>query len=60
MQTNKKYYNEIIEEKMGIGFNHKIELIKQEQCSICAKKNKNNCRLEMDESICKNYRKKEI
>ena len=35
-------------------FKYKVKEIKEEQCSICIKKNKNSCRLELQENRCKN------
>lgn len=60
MQESKSYYDEIIEEKMGKEFNYKVNNIKNEQCCVCTKRNKNNCRLEIECNKCKNFTRRKI
>lgn len=48
-------YDEIIKEKYGESFTYKVNEVKRNQCSICTKRNKNNCRLEFEENRCKNF-----
>ncbi len=53
-------YDEIEINKMGKDFKFKVNEIKEEQCSICTKRNRDNCRLELEEDRCKNFNKRKI
>ncbi len=53
-------YDEIETDKMGKEFKYKVKEIKEEQCSICIKKNKSSCRLELQENRCKNFTRRQI
>lgn len=57
-EGRKQYYSGIEKEIMGSEFKFKVERVKDEQCRICTKRNKNNCRLEFEEDRCKNYIKR--
>lgn len=53
-------YDEIEINKMGRDFKYKVNEVKEEQCSICTKKNKNNCRLEFKNNKCRNFVRRKI
>ena len=53
-------YDEIEINKMGKDFKYKVNEVKKEQCSICTKRNRNNCRLEFEGNKCKNFNKRNI
>lgn len=59
-EGKKQYYSKIEKEVMGSEFKFKVDRIKDEQCEICTKRNKNNCRLEFKEYECKNFNKRNI
>lgn len=48
-------YNEILKEKFTRKELFDIEMVKENQCVLCIKKNKRNCRLNMQNGICINY-----
>lgn len=53
-------YDEIETNKMGKDFKYKVNEIKEEQCSICTKRNRDNCRLEFEGNRCKNFTRRRI
>lgn len=57
-ENRKQYYSGIEREIMGNEFKLKVERVKDEQCKICTKRNRNNCRLEFEENRCKNFNKR--
>lgn len=59
-EDKQKIYEEIETNKMGKDFKYKVNEVKDEQCSICTKRNKNNCRLEFECSRCKNFTRRRI
>jgi len=50
-------YQQIINEKMGHGYIHKVNIIKNEQCFNCQKNKTNKCRLDINGERCVNYEK---
>ena len=59
-EGRKQYYSGIEKEIMGRDFKFKVERVKDNQCRICTKRNKNNCRLEFEENRCKNFVRRKI
>ena len=59
-ESRKQYYSGIEKEIMGREFTFKVERVKDDQCKICTKRNKDNCRLEFEENRCKNFNKRNI
>lgn len=59
-EGRKQYYSGIEREIMGDEFTFKVERVKDRQCSICTKRNKNSCRLEFEENRCKNFVRRRI
>lgn len=57
-ESRKQYYSGIEREIMGNEFTFKVEQVKNNQCIICTKRNRNNCRLEFEGNKCKNFNKR--
>lgn len=55
MNARKELYESIIRESLGKEYIEQTEIIKSEQCSTCAKRGKDKCRLNVRDSKCINY-----
>lgn len=60
MVSNKKYYDSIINDKLGKGYEYSLNRIKEACCSKCDKRNKNTCRLKISNDKCDNYKNKKL
>lgn len=58
-KQNRNYrYSEIIREQQGKEYLLRVDIIKEEQCQYCQKRNKVNCRLNIRNNECINYIRK--
>lgn len=55
MNARKELYESIIRESLGKEYIEQVEIIKSKQCSICAKRRKDKCRLNIRDNKCINY-----
>lgn len=56
--VRKDTYESVLEEKLGKNFIVKENVVKQNQCYKCAKRGKNECRLNFKNDKCVNYEKR--